>query len=316
MMVETFPDLAPDPSSVLTTGTFDGVHLGHAAVLRYVVERARAVGGTPTLVTFDPHPREVLGLGAVDLLTTVAERARLAGALGIERVVVVPFTRELSTLSPEAWVRDLLGGAIGLREIVIGYDHRFGHARAGSVQTLRALAREHAFGVDVVPELVVDGGERGLAVSSSAIRDALRAGDAAGASARLGRAHALPGTVVRGAQRGRTIGFPTANLQPVSDRLLVPADGVYATRVQVGDAGVAWHDAMTNVGTRPTVEEGGGRTIESHLLGFDGDLYGRAVRVAFHRRLRDERRFDGLDALTAQLREDAEQARRALSRLS
>ena len=313
MTVETFPNVHRDAAAVLTTGTFDGVHLGHAAVLRYVVERARALGGTPTLVTFDPHPREVLGLGAVDLLTTVADRARLAGDLGIERVVVVPFTRDLSMLSPEAWVGDLLESAIGLREIVIGYDHRFGHARAGSVDTLRALSVSLGFGVDVVPEFVVGGGERGLSVSSSEIRDSLRVGDAAGTAARLGRAYALPGTVVRGAQRGRTIGFPTANLAPVSNRLLVPADGVYATRVAIDGA---WHDAMTNVGTRPTVEQGGGRTIESHLLAFDGDLYGQAIRVAFHDRLRDERRFSGLDALTAQLREDAGQARQALSRLS
>ena len=323
MTVETFPDVRRDVSAVLTTGTFDGVHLGHAAVLRYVVERARAVGGTPTLVTFDPHPREVLGLGRVDLLTTVAERARLAGDLGVERVVVVPFTRELSELSPDAWVRDLLLGAVGMREIVVGYDHHFGHRRAGTVDTLRTLGDAGGtpgFSVDVVPQLVVDAGERGLAVSSTRIRDALRAGDAAGAAARLGRAYALSGEVARGAQRGRTIGFPTANLAPESDRLLVPADGVYATRVQIGGAarpdGGAWHDAMTNVGTRPTVGEGGARSIETHVLDFAGDLYGRRITVAFHRRLRDERRFDGLDALAAQLREDAGQARQALFGLS
>lgn len=313
MTVETFPDVRRDPTAVLTTGTFDGVHLGHAAVLGYVVERARAVGGTPTLVTFDPHPREVLGLGDVELLTTVDERARLASALGIERVVMVPFTRHLSALTPGAWVRDLLAGAIGLREIVVGYDHRFGHRRAGSVDTLEALSSDLGFAVDVVPELVVQAGEKGLAVSSTQIRDALRAGDAAGAARRLGRAHTLPGTVVRGAQRGRAIGFPTANLALASDRLLVPADGVYATRVALGDT---LHDAMTNIGTRPTVEQEGGRTIETHLLDFVGDLYGRAIRVAFHARLRDERRFSGLEALETQLREDAGQARRALSGLS
>ena len=313
MTVETLGERRV-PDSVLTTGTFDGVHLGHAAVLRYVVDRARAVDGVPTLVTFDPHPREVLGQGRVELLTTVERRADLAGALGVERVVVVPFTRAMAGLSAEAWVRDLLLGEVGMREVVIGYDHRFGQGRGGDAALLRALGAEHGFAVDVVPELVVEGGERGLGVSSSEIRAALRAGDVRGAADRLGRDYALAGEVVRGAQRGRTIGFPTANLRP-DPRLLVPADGVYATRAVVeGVEGELW--GMTNVGTRPTVDDGGARSVETHLLDVDGDLYGRRLELRFAERLRDERRFGGLDALTAQLREDAGQARKVLAQVS
>ena len=303
------------PDSVLTTGTFDGVHLGHAAVLRYVVDRARARGGVPTLVTFDPHPREVLGHGAVELLTTVERRAALAADLGIERVVVVPFTRALSALSAEAWVRDLLLGEVGMREIVIGYDHRFGHGRAGDAAGLQRLGEAHGFAVDVVPELVAEGGEHGLHVSSSEIRDALRAGDVRGAADRLGRDYALAGEVVRGAQRGRTLGFPTANLRPESPRLLVPADGVYATRATVEGLDREL-GGMTNVGTRPTVADGGARSVETHLFDLDADLYGRRMTLRFAGRLRDERRFDGLDALAAQLHEDAGQARSALFGLS
>lgn len=296
-----------DPRSVVTTGTFDGVHRGHQAILAYLVERAARVGGRATVVSFDPHPREVLGGGGVPLLTTLEERAALLEAAGIERLVVLPFTRDLSLMEPEAYVEDVLLGRVGMREIVIGYDHRFGRNRRGDRTLLEALGVRYGFTVDVIPEQVVSG----LTVSSTQVRRVLlEEGDVARAAELLGRPYVLGGTVVRGQRRGRTIGYPTANVQPDHPRKLVPREGVYAVRAEVDSD--SW-PAMANVGRRPTFEADGRPTIEAHLLGFEGDLYGRALRLHFVARLRDERRFDGPEALAAQLAEDRRAAERALA---
>lgn len=291
--------------SVLTVGTFDGVHLGHQAILRYLRERAEHVGGVPTVVSFDPHPREVVTGERVPLLTTLEERAELLREHGIERFVVLPFTRDLSNLTPEDYVERVLIGTIGLREIVIGYDHRFGKNRAGDRSTLEKLGAEHGFSVDVIPEQLV----QDQTVSSSAIRRLLEAGDVAGAARMLGRPYALTGTVVRGDQRGRTIGFPTANLRVHSDRKLVPALGVYAVRVEHGDERLG---GMMNVGRRPTFEADGAVSVEVHLFDFDGDIYGDRLRVHFVARIRDEVKFDGVEALVARLRQDEAESRAVL----
>lgn len=303
MIRETGSEITRDPRAVLTTGTFDGVHLGHRAILTYLVERARHVGGVPTLVTFDPHPREVIAGVHVPLLTTMRERADLAEALGIERFVVLPFTRDLSNLEPEAYVSDVLLGQIGMKEIVIGYDHRFGRKARGDRDLLERLGREHGFSVDVIPEQIATG----VTVSSTKIRQRLAAGDVERAEALLGRPYAFGGTVVRGAGRGRTIGFPTANVQPEHPRKLIPGVGVYAVRVQLGE-GAEIVGGMMNVGRRPTFEEDGALKAEVHLFETDADLYGRHVDVTVVARIRDERRFDGPDALVAQLREDRQRA--------
>ncbi len=299
---------ARDDRAVLTTGTFDGVHLGHQAILRYLVERARAVGGVPTVVTFDPHPRDLFGGPPVLLLTTLEERADLVAALGVERLVVLPFTRDLSLLEPEDYVEDVLIGRVGLREIVIGYDHHFGRYRKGNRATLEALGEKHGFTVDVIPEQI----ERGVTVSSTQIRRLLADdGDAHGAAALLGRPYSFAGTVVKGDQRGRTLGYPTANVQPEHLRKLLPKPGVYAVRCDLPGGRRA--DGMMNVGCRPTFVDDGALKAEVHLFGFDGDLYGLPLRVHVADRLRDERRFDGPDALVRQLGEDASQAARALA---
>jgi len=310
MRIETGPDLQRDDRSVLTTGTFDGVHLGHQEILRYLVQRADEIDGVPTVVSFDPHPREVLGSGHVPLLTTLDERAELLEAIGIERFVVLPFTRDLSLLDPDAYVEDVLIGQVGLREIVIGYDHRFGKGRAGDRSTLERLGAQHGFSVDVIPEHI----EAGTTVSSSLIRRQLEDEGAAAEAARLlGRPYMLAGTVVAGDQRGRTIGFPTANVQLDDVRKLVPRVGVYAVQAELasGDG----YDGMMNVGVRPTFETDGGVTVEVHLFGFDGDLYGRTLRVSVLERLRDELKFSGVEALVAQLHEDRRQAERVLAGL-
>ncbi|MDT0633084.1 bifunctional riboflavin kinase/FAD synthetase [Rubrivirga sp. S365] len=315
--------IRPAPGSVVTTGTFDGVHRGHQAIIRYLVDRARRVGGVPTVVTFDPHPREVLTGQPVPLLTTLDERADLLEALGVERFVVVPFSRDLSLLEPEDYVADVLVGRIGMREIVIGYDHRFGRKARGDQALLERLGGEHGFSVDVIPKQV----EGDVTVSSTEIRRLLAdAGDAARAAVLLGRPYRITGTVVHGDARGRGIGFPTANVEPANDRKLVPAIGVYAVRATLpGGAQAAGAQAagaqtagavaegMMNVGRRPTFEADGATRAEVHLFDTDADLYGRRLAVDVVARLRGERRFDGVDALVAQLGQDREAARAVLA---
>jgi riboflavin kinase/FMN adenylyltransferase len=306
MTREVGPEIERDPRSVLTTGTFDGVHLGHRAILRYLVERARRAEGVPTLVTFDPHPREVIAGVRVPLLTTLEERADLAQQLGIQRFVVLPFTRDLSNLEPEAYVTDVLLGQVGAKEIVIGYDHRFGRRARGDRSMLEALGARHGFSVDVIPEQI----ETGVTVSSTEVRRRLASGDAEGAAALLGRPYTFAGTVVRGDARGRAIGFPTANVQPDHERKLLPGVGVYAVRAWTeasGARGDAWR-GMMNVGRRPTFEADGAVKAEVHLLDADADLYGRRLRVEVVAHIRGERRFEGPEALVAQLREDRQRA--------
>lgn len=300
-------DLTPNPASVVTTGTFDGVHRGHQAIVRYLVARAAEIGGVPTVVTFDPHPREVLTGHHIPLLTTLDERADALQALGVERFVVLPFSRDLSLLEPDAYVRDVLVGRVGMREIVIGYDHRFGRKAAGDRALLEALGPDLGFSVDVIPEQI-DGD---LTVSSTAVRRLLDEGDAARAAQLLGRPYRLTGTVVRGDQRGRTIGYPTANVVPTHPAKLVPREGVYAVRAHLGDGTEA--GGMMNVGRRPTFETDGARTVEVHLFDTDADLYGQRLAVDVLDRLRDERRFDGVDALVRQLGADEAAARAVLA---
>lgn len=310
MTREVGPEIVRNDASVVTTGTFDGVHLGHQAILRYLVARARAVGGVPTVVTFSPHPREVVGGDAVPLLTTLDERADLLAGLGVERFVVLPFTRDLSLLEPDAYVERVLRETIGLREIVIGYDHRFGQGRTGSRETLEELGARDGFTVDVIPEQI----ERGITVSSTQIRQLLLdAGDAEAAAALLGRPYRITGTVVHGDARGRLIGFPTANVQPADARKLVPRLGVYAVRLSLRD-GTVW-GGMMNVGRRPTFETDGAVRAEVHVFNFSGDLYGHAVAVDVMARIRDEMRFEGVAALVARLGEDRAEALAALAPL-
>ena len=318
MTREVGPAIVRDDRAVVTTGTFDGVHLGHRAIVAYLVDRARAAGGVPTVVTFSPHPREVITGERVPLLTTLDERADLLEALGVERFVVLPFSRALSQLSAQDYVDDVLLGQVGMREIVVGYDHRFGRAREGSRETLDRIGAARGFSVDVIPEQITGAGEGvsadgptpGVTVSSSEIRRRLLDdGDAAGAALLLGRPYQIRGPVVKGDQRGRTIGFPTANVQPSDPAKLVPKTGVYAVRVRLRSGRLA--PGMMNVGVRPTFETDGRRTVEVHLFDFAGDLYGQTLAVDVVARLRDERRFDGIDALVAQLREDARRARDA-----
>lgn len=266
-------------------GTFDGVHRGHCAV----IDAVRATGLRATVVTFHPHPREVLGY-EVQLLTTLDRRIELLAAAGAEDIVVVEFTTELARLSPEEFVRSVLT-PIGTRVIVAGENFRFGHARSGDVELLRRL------GFDVLPVPIVEG------VSSSRIRESLRAGEVGVAARLLGRPHELEGSVVPGDQRGGTLGFPTANLA-VPPNLLVPAYGIYA-------GAMLGNRAAVSIGVNPHYG-GHERRIEAFLLDFAGDLYGQHLRLELWQRLRDERSFESEQALIAQIADDVDATRAAV----
>ena len=292
----------PAAGSVVTVGTFDGVHLGHRAVLDEIASRARAAGRMSVLVTFEPHPLAVVNPAAAPpRLTTAAERNEALATSEIDRVVVLRFDRAMAALEPEVFVEQILLERCGMRELVIGHDHGFGRGRRGNVAMLRAMGEQHGFTVDVVREVMGQGGQP---VSSTAIRRAVAGGGLAGAAALLGRRHAVSGPVVRGAERGRTIGYPTVNLAIPPDKLL-PPDGVWVGEVETP----RWRfGGMMNQGHRPTFDDGR-RLLEAHLFDFEGDLYGREVRIAWMAPLRAIRRFDGVQDLRRQLEEDGIRAR-------
>jgi riboflavin kinase/FMN adenylyltransferase len=293
------------PGTVATVGTFDGIHRGHQAVLADVVRRGRARGLASLLVTFDPHPLEVVNPSAAPrLLTLPGEKLAVVRALGVERMELVPFTAELARLGPEEFVRDVLRARFAMQELVLGYDHGFGRGRSGDVELVRRLAQEDGFAVDVVPAVT----DADQAISSSLIRTAVAHGDLASAARWLGRRYSVRGVVERGAGRGRTIGVPTINLAPPDPRKLLPPDGVYAVQVEWRGAR---HGGMMHQGPRPTFGVHA-RGLEVHLFDFDGDLYGETVTVEWVRRLRDVQTFPTRQALVDQIERDAEAARAVL----
>jgi len=292
--------------SVVTVGAFDGVHLGHQALVREVRKRADAEGYRAVVVTFEPHPGAVLGK-APARLTPKLERSEVLAELGVDRLHVLRFDAALASLSAERFVREVLVERCGMRELVIGTDGGFGHARGANSRTLPGLGERFGFAVRVVAPVA---GDDGRPVSSSGIRRALADGDLALAARGLGRPYRVTSRVVRGAGRGQSIGFRTINLEGPDPEKQLPPDGVYAARVEWG-GGIA--GAMLNQGTRPTVGDAR-RSIEAHLFGWSGDVYDKTVRVEWVQRLRDTRRFESLDALKHQLMLDREAAQAALAR--
>lgn len=299
--------LPPLPNgTTVTVGSFDGVHLGHQAVLREIDRRAKAAGRASVLVTFDPHPLEVVNPDAAPpLLTTGPERLEILALSPLDYVVLLRFDRQLAGLTPEEFVRDVLLERCAVRELVIGHDHGFGRGRSGDVETLRRLGASLGFDVDVVGP--VDFG--GQHVSSSRIRRAVAGGDLTTAAAMLGRPYGVVGKVTEGERRGRMLGVPTINLGELSPRKLLPPDGVYAVRIEWRGGGAG---GMMNQGPRPTFQDGR-RILEAHLFGFDGDLYGEWVRIEWVERLRDIQRFESVEHLQQQLQHDRMRAQAALA---
>ncbi len=291
---------------VLVVGNFDGVHLGHQAVLLEAVNRARSSGLTASVLTFDPHPAQVVGAGAPALLTTIERRAELVGALGVERMYVRQFDAAFAGWPPDRFARDLVARALMARVVVVGDNFRFGAKRAGDLALLRKLGAELGFEVRVHS---VASDTRGR-YSSTRARRAVVDGDLDEVRRVLGRPHALTGLVMHGSERGRTIGFPTANLDAPPE--LLPPRGVYAVRaeryVEVERVFVPLAPGVTNIGVRPTVGAGG-LSVETYLLDFAGDLYGARLRVHLLARLREEKKFASLGELEAQIARDVAAAR-------
>ena len=299
------PGPGPFSRTVVTVGNFDGVHLGHRAILSQVRQRAQKLDCQPVALTFDPHPAQVLNPeGNLGLLTTAAQKIELLRDAGVS-VVVQPFSLEFAAIPAREFVRDFFVERLKVREVVIGHDYRFGYKREGNIDLLRQIGEALGFTVQVVWAVEVDK----AVVSSSLIRAMLRLGKIREANRMLGRIYGVTGRVVAGKGRGaKVLGVPTANLASEND--LLPSSGIYAVWVRLNGARLP---GVANIGTCPTFDNQE-MTLEVHLLDFDGDLYGRVLRVEFVQRLREEKRFPSIDELAAQIRADMAEARKVLAR--
>jgi len=290
----------------LAIGVFDGVHLGHQAVIRRAIEDAAKQNGTAVVVTFNPHPIRILRPDAAPLLLTANKhKAELIARLGVADLLIIPFTREFAALHAAEFIRQLKDAAQSLRGIYVGHQWSFGHQRSGNLELLQKLGDEWGFEEVGIPVVEVNGN----VVSSTAIRQAVATGNLEAAETLLGRPYTVLGTVVEGDKIGRTIGFPTANLSVHNEQL--PPDGVYAVQA-------AWNDqtisGVLNIGNRPTVSAGLKKTVEVHLLDFSGQLYGQDLEITFLKFLRGEMKFSGLDGLKSQIANDVLEARKLLFR--
>ncbi|HLB12124.1 MAG TPA: bifunctional riboflavin kinase/FAD synthetase [Dehalococcoidia bacterium] len=302
-IVEELAHLTPSREVVLTIGVFDGVHLGHRHLLGQVMETARELKALSGVVTFQPHPRQVIYQEEpVPYLCGLEERVEILKSLGIDLIATLSFTPRLARMEARQFV-SLIQEHLRMRELVVGPDFALGRGREGDLETLTAIGEERGFGVRVVKPLE----QEGLVVSSTSIRRALAEGDVVQAASFLGRPVSLFGPVISGARRGKGLGFPTANLQLAPD-LAVPANGVYVTRAYLGSS---TYPSVTNIGHNPTFG-GRHRTVEVHLLDFDRDLYGQTMRIELLGRLREEKRFSTVEELIAQMHRDVAQTRRIL----
>ncbi|HAH37161.1 MAG TPA: bifunctional riboflavin kinase/FAD synthetase [Algoriphagus sp.] len=303
---EGLNEFLPVTNPVVTSGTFDGVHLGHQKILQRIREIARSIGGETVMITFWPHPRLVLypQEHKLRLLSTFEEKAKLLRQFGIDHLVTIPFTKEFSQLSSREFIDQVLVEKIQTRKLVIGYDHRFGKNREGSFEYLKQNSAEFGFELEEISRQDVDE----IGVSSTKIRKALESGDIETANSYLGRSYELNGLVIKGQQIGRSIGFPTANIHIPNDYKLIPKDGVYAVETSVNGS---IYKSMLNIGNRPTVD-GNKKTVEAHLFDFQGDLYDKQLTIYLKAYLREEQKFENLDALKEQLLKDQQQAKSIL----
>ncbi len=292
--------------TVLTLGVFDGLHLGHQLIMQTVVERARTAGAVPTVITFEPHPREVLHPeSAPPLLQTFDQKIEALGVLGIEQTIVIHFDKQFAQIRAQDFLRDAVVDRLHAKEVYLGCGFAFGHDREGNIDLLRSVSQSLGFFADEAPEVRL----RGRRVSSSRIRELLQHGRVNLARRMLGRPYGVEGRVVRGAERGATLGFPTANLHP--QNRVIPRNGVYVTSALIEGQ---WRRSVTNVGTRPTFESAAATSVETFVMNYSGDLYGDVVRVRFLHRLRDEQKFGSVDELKAQIERDVMRAKNYFKR--
>ena len=303
---EGLAGFSPVKNAVVTSGTFDGVHLGHQKILKRIREIARSIQGETVLITFWPHPRLVLYPDEHNLRlhSTFEEKTKLLRQFGIDHLITIPFTKEFSQMSSQEFIKKVLIDSIETKKLVIGYDHRFGKNREGSFEYLKANSADFGFELEEISRQDVEE----IGVSSTKIRKSLESGDVKTAMTYLGRPYELNGIVIKGQQIGRSIGFPTANIHIPNDYKLIPKDGVYAVEALVGGS---IYKSMLNIGNRPTVD-GTKKTVEANLFDFQGDLYDKQITVYFREFIRDEHKFESLEALKNQLILDQKHARTIL----
>jgi riboflavin kinase/FMN adenylyltransferase len=303
-------DFNPTSGTIVTVGTFDGVHIGHRTILRRLSELAKSHDAESVLLTFWPHPRLVLfpDDNELKLLSTLNERIELLEQSGIDHLIIHPFSVDFSRITAVEYVRDILVKELNVSKLVIGYDHHFGRNREGNLEELKAMAPEYNFEVEEISAQEIDD----VNVSSTKIRNALQEGDLAKANEFLGYRYSVSGKVIAGQRIGRSIGFPTANVEPEESYKLIPGEGVYSVTVHFENR---LYRGMANLGNRPTVSNSDEHILEVNLFDFDGDLYGKEIKVTFVDRIRDEIKFDSLDQLRAQLQKDAVVADRHLNDL-
>jgi riboflavin kinase/FMN adenylyltransferase len=296
-------NLPPFKNPVLTIGTFDGVHLGHAKIIERLRKKATEVDGESIIITFDPHPRFVVAPNStpIELLSTSQEKIKALQALRVDNVVIVPFTKAFSDISAEAYIRDFIVSNFHPHTIIIGYDHHFGKNRQGNYQLLESVKATYGFQLEEIPVQEIEH----IAISSTKIRAALHIGDIKKANELAGKYYTLEGVVIHGEKRGRLIGFPTANVHVGDAHKLIPANGVYAVKAYLKET---VYKAMLNIGVRPTVSSSNHRSIEVNIIDFDQDIYDETLRIEFVDKLRDEIKFNGIDELIAQLTIDKQDA--------
>lgn len=308
-IIKDISEIKRDEKSIITLGTFDGLHLGHQQIVDKVVQKSRSSGGRSFLITFDPHPRKVIpGRNDVKLLSTLDEKIMILEQMNLDNLFVINFTPEFSRQSPEEFVEKYLVSGIGLREIIIGYDHHFGKGRDGNFYILQELGRKFNFEVTLIPEFSV----YGETVSSTKIRNSLLAGDVSKAGKMLGRPYSFTGKIVRGDGRGRQLGFPTANISVNNQDKLIPANGIYAAECIVDNEK---HFGLLSIGSRPTFHQDGNIIPEFYIFDFDRDIYERIMQVNMVEKIRDEERFNSVDDLINQMKKDEEIGKEILSKL-
>jgi riboflavin kinase/FMN adenylyltransferase len=303
--LEHLPDFK---NAVLTIGTYDGVHAGHQAIIQRINQIAESIGGESVVLTFDPHPRLVLDGGSKDLklISTIEEKIALLESFGLQHLVITPFSRDFASMEAEDYVRQTLVQKFHPKVIVIGYDHRFGKERKGDIHLLRKMGPEFGFQVEEIPVQTIDE----ISVSSTKVRNALMAGDIVTANQLLAHPFTLCGTVVHGDKIGRKLGYPTANILIKDPYKLIPPPGVYAAWVDV--EGKRYQGALS-IGYRPTVTEKGELRVEVFIRDFNKDIYGQELRLILMKKIRDDRKFENLDALILQMQEDVAQCWRILT---
>lgn len=307
-IIKDLQEIKRDQNSVITLGTFDGLHLGHQQIVDTVVQKSGQSAGRSFLITFDPHPRKIIpGRNDVKILSTFDEKVLILEELGLENLYVINFTQEFSRQSPEAFVEKYLVNGIGLREVVIGYDHHFGKERDGNFELLQKLGNKFNFSVTLIPEYSVNG----ETVSSTKIRNALLTGDVLKAGKMLGRNYSFKGIIVHGDGRGRKLGFPTANLAVDNEDKLIPAKGIYAAECIVENEK---HFGLLSLGRRPTFHKDGEVIPEFYIFDFDEDIYDEVMQVNMVEKIRDEEKFSSVDELIIRMKKDEEIGRKILSK--